>query len=476
MSVWTDIKALLSSSNGTTQDKSASKTRRVAQDYPVVDYTEKIVADTITTKGLYYNTLNGYKLAGVFAKNIIDTPIAFCGSPSPQTDDEDILEFMKPYNPDLVKVLRQSHREGTVWIWPWYDSKEGKVKLRFIQDNWRTETFIDPERDTLDSIITTRNINVLNSSGDTVSVKEKITYTKTKITTIYDSVLKSSTRRNILGILPIGFTNMADGGEFTGHSDFTNILPDLMDYHRTALSMSIALNDFRTKLVQTIEGDPDTWAENQGFNDLDDFMTNSSPEKAAMIFNTAGGVGSDGDKTEFITAKGLVDSNIAAMKISYKKIVQGCRVPELFWGLKQEGNHATAEEAMTSLINLVQEKRIQATANFELLINSMIRLDYMSRGQIFTEELSIIWNQLDAVSDVSRSEIFKNFCDGIAKVWTSGVITIKQAYDLWTDNYPKVTSITEKEFETGLIKTIALLQKAKSPYEQNLGDNPLDSL
>lgn len=470
MSVWSDIKASLSRTNGTTQDQSASKTRRTPANFPVVDYTKKIVADTITTKGLYRNTLNGYKLAGVFAKNIIDTPIAFCGSPSPQTDDEKILEFMRPYNPDLVKILRQSHREGTVWIWPWYDSKEAKVKLRFIQDDWRTETFIDPERDTLDALITTRDINVLDAAGNTVSIKEKITYTRTKITTDYSSVLKSSVRRNILGILPIGFANMADGGEFTGYSDFANILPDLMDYHRTALSMSIALNDFRTKIIQTIDGATDVWAVNQGFTDLNDFMANASPEKVSMIFN-----GKE-DKTEFLTAKGLVDSNIAAMKISYKKIVQGCRVPELFWGLKQEGNHATAEEAMTSLINLVGEKRLQSTANFELLINSMIRLDYMSRGQIFTEELSIVWNQLDAVSDVSRSEIFKNFCDGISKVWTSGVITISQVYDLWIDNYPKITNVTEEEFLTEIKQAIVMQQKIKAPYEQTLGVDGLDQL
>lgn len=472
MSIWNK----LFSSNGTTQDQTASKTRKTPASFPVVDYTKKIVADSITTRGLYFNTLNGYKLAGVFAKNIIDTPIAFCGSPSPQTDDEKILEFMRPYNPDLVKILKQSHREGTVWIWPWFDSKEGKVKLRFIQDDWRTQTFVDPERDSLDAIVTTRDINVLDASDNTISIKEKITYTRSKITTSYSNTLKSSVRRNILGILPIGFANMADGGEFIGHSDYTNILPDLMDYHRTALSMSIALNDFRTKLVQTIEGDSDVWAVNQGFTDLNDFMQNSSPEKASMIFNQAGMSGSNGDKTEFITAKGLVDSNIAAMKISYKKIVQGCRVPELFWGLKQEGNHATAEEAMTSLINLVLEKRLQATANFELLINSMIRLDYMSRGQVFTEELSIVWNQLDSVSDVSRSEIFKNFCDGISKVWNAGVVTIDQVYDLWLRNYPEVTDIAKEDFAKGLVKSIALLQKKSTPSEQDLGDNPLDQL
>jgi len=472
MSIWSQIFG----GNQTSQDQSASKTKGYAQDYKTVDYTEKIVADSVTTRGLYFNTLNGYKLSGVFAKNIIDTPIAFCGFPSPQTDDEDIVDFMRPYNPDLVKILKQSHREGTVWMWPWYDSKESQVRLKFIEDDTVSQVLVDPETDAVTSVTVTRNIEALNQQGNTVTIKEKIIYTKTKIITTYDQIYKSSVKRNVLGIFPIAFANMTDGGERRGHSDYTNILPDLMDYHRTALSMSIALNDFRTKIVQYIDGSPDDWAIKQGFDSLTDWMQNASPEKAKMVINQSGQNGSDGDKTEFITAKGLVDSNIAAMRISYKKIVQGCRVPELFWGLKMVGNANTAEEAMTSLINLVAEKRLQAAANFELLINSMIRLDYMSRGQIFTEDLSIVWNQLDAVSDVSRSEIFKNFCEGISKVWSAGAITIDQIYDLWLDNYPKITNVKKEDFQTELIKTITLLQKKNSSYEQDMGDNPLDSL
>lgn len=437
-----------------------NKTRTGAVDYPVVDFTNNIVADVNTTKKLYRNTLPGYKLAGVFAKNIIDTPIAFCGAPSPQTDDEDIIKFFKKYNPDFTKILKQAHREGTVWIWPWFNSKRSEVKLKFIEDNQVSEIEQDPTTDEIVSVTRTRTINLKNKS-----VQEKTVYTRSKITTTYDSVYKNSVKRNILGILPINFTNMAEGGEIRGISDYENILPDLQDYHRTALSMSVQLNDFKTKLVQTIEGNPDQWAEDQGFADLNDFIINSSPQKVSMIFN-----GKD-DKTEFLTAKGAIDSNIAALKISYKKIVQGCRVPELFWGLKQEGNHATAEESMTALINLVDEKRIQANANLELLMNSMLRLDLMSRGQVLQEEISLTWNQLDAVSDISRSEIFKNFCDGISKAFNAGVLTPGMAYDLWRENYPSATNITEAEFLEGIKKTTVLLQKQKTSYTETMGED-----
>jgi hypothetical protein len=450
-----------------TKVSDSNKTRRSVSNSPIVDFTNKIVADSITTKGLYRNTLNGYKLAGAFAKNIIDTPIAFCGFPIPQTDDEDIINYFLPYNYNFVKILRQSHREGTVWVWPWYDSKSASVKLKFIEDNQVTTVFQDPITDEINSVIITRSIQALDKNGMTVSIDEKTIYDKQKITTNYSGIYKNSVKRNVLGILPINFPNMADAGEIRGYSDYTNILPDLMDYHRTALSMSIQLNDFKTKLVQTIDGDPDTWAANQGFTDLDDFILNSTPQKVSMIFN-----GKD-DKTEFITAKGMIDSNIAALKISYKKIVQGCRVPELFWGLKQEGNTNTAEEAMTSLINLVNEKRTQSEPKFALLMNSMLRLKAISEGRFTSETIGITWDQLDAVSDVSRSEIFKNFCEGISKVFTSGVITIDQAFDMWEENYPSFTNMTKEEFQEGLIKTVSLLQRKNSSYAETLGVDQL---
>lgn len=456
--------------NNTKNDKTESKTRTAVANYPVVDFTEKIVADVVTTKGLYYNTLKGYKLAGVFAKPIIDVPVSFCGYPGIDTEEEDILNFVSKYNTDFLKILKQSHREGTVWIWPWFDSSTNKVKLKFIQDNWVTETYINPETDDIDSIVISKQINILGLNQTTKTITEKTTYTKTKITTTYSGGLKSSIKRNILGILPINFSNMVDGGEHRGHSDFTNILPDMMDYHRTALSMSIELNDFRTKLVQTISGDIDVWAQAQGFTDLNDFILNSSPEKVAMIFNN------EGDKTEILTAKGIIDGYIASNKRSYMKIVQGCRVPELFWGLNQTGNVASIEESKTALINLVKEKRIQATANFRLLINSMIKLYYMARGSFYSEDLPILWNQLDAISEKDRAEIFKNFCAGIAGVFSAGVITVSQAYELWLLNYPTATKQTEEEFTAGLIKTIAMLQKKSSPYEQNLGVDNLDQL
>lgn len=454
-----------------TKDKSENKTRQSSNNTAVVDYTESIVVNSTVTKGLYYNSLNGYKLAGALAYNMIAVPVSFCGFPIPVVGNEEkqkeLKEVMKSFNQDFIKILRQSHREGTIWIYPWYDSSINKVRLKFIEDDWVDKIFRDPETGDINSIIVKKNINVLNNQGYSVSVVQTVTYTRSKIITKYDSTsypgLKNKTQRNVLGILPIAFANMTDGDEIRGHSDYARSLPDLKDYHRISLSMSVDLNDFRTKLIQSAE-DPETWACNQGYDSLQDFIDNAEPNKVQFILNQLD------ETTSIVTNKGMVDGYLSALKNSYKKIVESCGVPELFWGLKQEGNHATAEEAMTTLINYVKGKRDQSTDNFEILIFSIMQLNYMARGTIYTEQLSISWDELDAVSDVSRSEIFKNFCDGISQVMQSQVLTIDQAYKLWKESYPNATSMSKEDFEKGLIKSTTLL---RSKNMDTLGENVL---
>lgn len=462
------------------KEETANKTKRIVVDRPLIDFTESIVANKKLTKGLYYNTASGYKLAGALCYNIIAVPIAFCGYPTPMAengDQEELDELMKLYNQDFVKILRQCHREGTVWVYPRYDSSIDKVVLDFIDDETVTDVFRHPDTGEIESLVVTKDTMVKTATNQSTIVTTKKTYTRQKITTTYDSMggytgLKNTVKRNVLGILPIPFANMADGDDIRGTSDYARVLPDLSSYHRTTLKMLVDLNDFRTKLVQnTGEQSIETWACNQGYNDLDDFLLNASVQDTQFILN-------EGDaETKFITADGVVTAPLEVLKNTYRKIVQGCGVPELFWGLKQEGNANTAEEAMTTLINYVSEKRSQNSGNFKTLIEAIVFLKNLSVGILSDEKVKITWSQLDAVSDASRSEIFKNFCDGLSGSFTAGVIAIPQAYQLWKENYPQsVGDMTEDEFTVELTKTMALLREKNRDAEQGLGFTDLDNL
>jgi hypothetical protein len=458
------------------KDQGANKTRKPASSHPIVDFTESIVANKALTKGLYYNTAPGYKLAGALCYNIIAVPIAFCGYPTPITstgNQDDLEELMKLYNQDFVKILRQCHREGTIWIYPRYDSKKNKVVLEFIDDETVTEIYKHPETGELEAIRVTKETVVLNPTGQEVNVKSDVLYTKTKITTKYESYqysgLKNSVKRNVLGILPIVFANMADGNDTRGYSDYSRSLPDLNSYHRTSLKMLVDLNDFRTKQVQnTGEQSAESWACDQGYETLEEFLDDADVQDSQFILNSGKA------DTKFITAQGLVDSALAVLKNIYMKIVQSCGVPELFWGLKQPGNANTAEEAMTTLINYVTEKRNQNTGKFQVLIESILFLKNLSVGLQKTEKVTITWNQLDAVSDTSRAEIWKNFCEGLSKSFQSGVLSIPQAYQLWKENYPQsIGDMDLDKFTRELTKTMVLLRARSANPDTEMGKDPL---
>ena len=100
----------------------------------------------------------------------------------------------------------------------------------------------------------------------------------------------------------------------------------------------------------------------------------------------------------------------------------------------------------------------------------MLQLQALSIGNIFTGEVEIEWNQLDAVSDASRAEIFKNFCDGLNKAFQGQTLTIDQAYNLWKENYPSsVGTMTLEEFTRKLLRATTLISRKNADSELDLG-------
>lgn len=456
-------------------DDKNNKTTTRPTDTPMVDYTEQIVVNKALTRGLYDNTASGYKLAGALAGPPIDVPLNFMGVPLPIINNSDeqqkyVNSLMRKFNKTFKEIAKQCHRDGTIWIWPWYDSKKGEPRVEFIDDDWVTEVYRDLVRGDITGIKVVKHISVMNESGNVVSATQTRVFTTSKITTTYTnsqvSGLKNSVQRNPIGCIPVVFANKKDGDNVRGKSDYTRILPDLNDYHRTSLRKSIELNDFTTKLIQNVDN-VQQWACNQGYDDLNHWINNANPQKAKFVLN-------EGDeKTEYLFNKGMIEGYLLSMKNSFFKIVEGSGLPEMFWGLIHVGNHATAENDMTTLIQLVTNKREQNEDSYLQLIGYLVQLDSLSKNEVFTENIELSWSQLDAVSESTRAEIFKNFCEGISKAWTSGCMTIDQVRSFWVMNYPGSDIPSEEEFENSLVKSAKLISVQRADYEELLGVNPL---
>jgi hypothetical protein len=413
------------------------------------DWTDSMQINASLTKGLYHNSYPGIKLGGALAYNPIATPVFFMGFPIPTVEDSDAVEEqlqdMVLQMTDAMKQIHiQSHREGTIWIWPKFKKE---LVWEFIPDNVVSDIIRDVQSGDVIRIETDEELLLSIGDGKTATVRRKRQFTRTRVTVSYSgnvpSGVSNTTSRNPAGIMPIPFSNNSDGDEIRGHSDYERILTDLKNYHDIDLAESSILAKFSPKMVQTVK-DVNTWVENNGFEDVADMAANLDLSTIDFIINMPD------ENTEFVFPERATESYRKKLQQTFHKIIEASGIPEIAWGLKTEGNMASVEENMAILMNYVKDKQDQKTQAYKDLFSASLRL--MSTAQLidFASEIEIAWNHLDSVSDKTKAEIFASFAEGINKLVNIAGATKDQIFKLWKKNYPQVTEETFEEFEAGL--------------------------
>jgi hypothetical protein len=83
---------------------------------------------------------------------------------------------------------------------------------------------------------------------------------------------------------------------------------------------------------------------------------------------------------------------------------------------------------------------------------------------------------MESTSEKTKSEIFKNYSEGISKLVDSAAMTKEQLFNLWQKRFP---GITEKEFEpftSGLADMVGHVVSTKSSAESMFlqqGETPI---
>lgn len=375
---------------------------------------------------LYYNKRDGYKLGAFFCHNIIFIPMAFMGFPHFEIPDIEKIqdsEFwadrLKYYN-DKYYMLKQMiqkicHIAGTILIYPWFDSGKGYVAWKFIKPKYVNDIFIDPETQKITGIITKIEYTYYDDSGIYRYYKEKTYYTKKWIKinrsgNIPPNLRVQVIRKNPTGILPVVFTNDVEAQEFEGHSEFERILPLIKAYSEINLHAHEETVNIRPKLVQGVD-DSNSWLENNGFAKSGTIDDDISIKDTDFILNKMGK-----EETSILVPENLTENDIKIMNLDFWGIVEGSGIPEICWGLKTEGNHASAKEQMTVFLSYVSLKQKQLENPYIDLINATLSLDAVAYNKAIPENVINVWNELDVLTEIERAEVFDKWCAGISKL------------------------------------------------------------
>lgn len=431
--VWSAITATGDSQNNNIQGNRGSNTK--------CDLTFPNSVNYDLAMDLYYNTRSGYKLGAFFCHNIIFIPMAFMGFPHfeiPEidkiTDSEFWIERLKYYNDKFFinkqMIQKICHIAGTILIYPWFSAKTGYVKWNFILPKYVKDVFIDPDTQEVTGILTECQYQYYNDSDTYYYYTEYINYTKKWIKVVRRGNIPAGMRaqvirKNPIGILPVIFTNDAEPQQFEGHSEFERVLPIIKAYSEINLSAHEECAEHEAKLIQSAD-DVKAWLKNNGFAGSNGVIRDDiSIKDTSFVLNKF-----DTEKTEILVPENLIDNHIKLMQLDFWGIVEGSGIPEICWGLKTEGNHASAEEQMSVFLSYVFLKQKQHENPYQDLITATLALDAMAYNKTQPESVLNVWNELDVLTEVERAEVFDKWSAGIAKLSENHSIDLESIHKM----------------------------------------------
>ena len=171
------------------------------------------------------------KLAGALAFSPIAVPVWFMGLPIPKSEDEitQLLldEIMERFATQMEQMHIECHRDGTLWVWPFFSATDGKIHWEIIPDGSVTDIIRSIETGVIIKIVTNEQLTVTVDDNKTVVVNRKRVFTREKITETWGGAsiaanLKSNTKRNMSGELPIPFANNSDASGRKGATQTTS--------------------------------------------------------------------------------------------------------------------------------------------------------------------------------------------------------------------------------------------------------------
>lgn len=411
-----------------------------------VDMSEQWIVNDALAMGLFKGTYPGLKLASAIAYTVVFVPVAFAGLPIPKAKDGDesptqlaLNELTGMISRELQKLFLTRRIIGTAWAWAKWDSKNNRVCLELIPNTSITDIIRDLESGEMTAVIITEQLTIQTGENRQAIVDRKRTITRDRIKVEYSGQvpagLKNSETRNPAGILPIPFANDVLDGSIRGSSVYTRLISDLKNYHDVDLKWTTELTKFNVKMIKTIKTSVDEWKRANQVADLAEIDVAEWDLDFIL----------EGEDVKFIFPEHFSDAHEKRLAVTFYKIVQGGGVPEMFFGLVTTGNHASAEEQMTMLVNTVQDDRNQIDDPIRILYAACLRLMSIARMTQFGD-FTHEWNDLETVSQETKAKIFQMFGESVSKLTANASIPLQTLHKMFLASFPKATAGEFDEF------------------------------
>lgn len=445
---------------------STETTKQASRRPKTRDMSESFSANRDLTVGLYKNSYPGMKLAGGLAFPAITIPVYFMGFPSVKSESETTQEMGNSLVSSMLTTIQQihisCHREGTIWVWPRFDSELMELVWEFLLDDSISDVIRDVRTGRIKAVLTDEEITVTTAREKTQVVRRQRTFTPLQITETYTGGtiegLENSVSDNPLGIMPIPFTNNLEPGDVRGSSDLGRPIPLLKSYHDLSVAEFEILAQFRPKMIQNLKSQLADWLKNNGFDSIADVDINAID----FIVNL------EDESTEFVKPGEVTEGYREAKRQLFKQIVQTSGIPEIAWGLKTEGNNASVEESMGVLVNFASDKQRQKNDSYKKLIEASLRIIGAVNSESMSGDIEINWNDIDVVSQKTKAEIFKNFAQGVKFIMDSAGGTMEQMFNVWKSMYPGIGPQTVEDFKKGVKDTATVYQFKSANYLEAL--------
>jgi len=397
----------------------------------VVDFTNSIKVNGDLTRGIYHNSYPGFKLAAALAYPPIATPVAFLGWPVVTSDTaQDVIdEITEQFQNRFDAIHTESHVAGSYWVYP--SIVAGRLRWEEIPDDSCSDIIEDIKTGEIIEVIFIEQISYKFAENDVRTIDRKRSFKPDRVVFSYGGALPTETFRNPFGIMPVPFIN---GEGRRGHSDLERIIPDLKSYHDVKLNWAETLSKFRPKWIQETQ-DVGEWKKTNGITSFSDFDIGQRD----FVVNLK-----DKETTEVVFLQGAGEEFEKFLNLTYYNLPQGSGIPEICWGLVTTGNHASAEEQMSILVQFCKKKQNQHTDSWRRLYRySLILKGVSAMRSIRADDIKTTWDELSALSEDSKSQIFDRFAKSIAALVGTGT-PMEFIHNVFMQQYP---SATESDFE-----------------------------